>query len=130
MKQQGFTDAQFRSFIKEQLLETALYKSITKDAKTTKQAIDAYYAANLTQYQKPATRAVQEILVGKNKESLANQIYQQIQGGADFAALAKKYSQDPGLEGQGRQLHRDTGDQTCRSSTRRCSTRPRRPASS
>jgi parvulin-like peptidyl-prolyl isomerase len=101
LKQQGFTDAQFRSFVKEQLLETALYKAITKDAKTTKQAIDAYYAANLTQYQKPATRAVQEILVGKNKESLANQIYQQIQGGADFAALAKKYSQDPGSKDKG-----------------------------
>jgi parvulin-like peptidyl-prolyl isomerase len=44
---------------------------------------------------------VQEILVGKNKESLANQIYQQVQGGADFAALAKKYSQDPGSKDKG-----------------------------
>ena len=44
---------------------------------------------------------MQEILVGKNKESLANQIYQQIQGGADFAALAKKYSQDPGSKDMG-----------------------------
>ncbi len=101
LKQQGFTDAQFRSFIREQLLETALYKSITKNAKTTKQAVDAYYAANLTQYQQPATRAVQEILVGKNKEALATQIYKQIQGGADFAALAKKYSQDPGSKDKG-----------------------------
>lgn len=96
LKQQGFTDEQFRGFIREQLLETALYKAITKDAKTTKQAIDAYYAANLNQYQQPASRAVQEILVGKNKLSLANQIYQQLQGGASFATLAKRYSQDPG----------------------------------
>ena len=68
---------------------------------TTKEAIDAYYAANLSQYKKPATRAVQEILVGKNKQSLANQIYQQLEGGADFAALAKKYSQDPGSKDKG-----------------------------
>jgi parvulin-like peptidyl-prolyl isomerase len=102
LKQQGFTDAQFRGFIREQLLETKLYTAITKDATTTtKQAIDAYYAANLTQYQQPATRAVQEILVGKNKQSLANQIYGQLKGGADFAALAKKYSQDPGSKNQG-----------------------------
>jgi parvulin-like peptidyl-prolyl isomerase len=101
LKQQGFTDAQFRGVVREQLLETKLYAAITKNAATTKQAIDAYYAANLTQYQKPATRAVQEILVGKNKEQLANQIYAQLKGGADFAALAKKYSQDPGSKNQG-----------------------------
>jgi foldase protein PrsA len=101
LKGQGFTDAQYRSYVKEQLLETALYKSITKDAQTTKAAIDAYYAANLSQYQQPATRPVQEILVGKNKESLANQIYSQLQGGANFGVLAKKYSQDPGSKDKG-----------------------------
>ena len=101
LKQQGFTDEQFRGFIREQLLETKLYGAITKSAKTTKQAVDAYYAANLTQYQQPATRAVQEILVGKNKESLANQLYAQLRGGGDFAALAKKYSQDPGSKDKG-----------------------------
>ena len=61
----------------------------------------AYYAANQAQFQKPATRAVQEILVGKNKQALASQIYSQVQGGADFAALAKKYSQDPGSKDKG-----------------------------
>jgi parvulin-like peptidyl-prolyl isomerase len=101
LKAQGFTDAQFRGFIREQLLETKLYAAITKSATTTKQAIDAYYAANLTQYQQPATRAVQEILVGKNKESLANQLYTELKKGGDFAALAKKYSQDPGSKDKG-----------------------------
>jgi parvulin-like peptidyl-prolyl isomerase len=101
LKQQGFTDAQFRGFIREQLLETKLFAAITKDATTTKEAIDAYYAANLSQYQHPATRSVEEILVGKNKESLAKRIYAQLQGGADFAALAKKYSQDPGSKDKG-----------------------------
>lgn len=101
LKQQGFTDMQFRSFVREQLLETKLYKEITKGATTTKAAVDAYYAANLSQYQQPATRAVQEILVGKNKEALAGQIYQQLRGGADFGALAKEYSQDPGSKDKG-----------------------------
>src|SRR5262249_51339976 len=50
---------------------------------------------------KPSTRAVQEILVGKNKQALANQIYSQLAGGADFATLAKKYSQDPGSKDKG-----------------------------
>ena len=102
LKQQGFTDAQFRGVIQRAAArDRSSTTSITKNATTTKQAIDAYYAANLTQYQQPATRAVEEILVGKNKESLANQIYAQVKGGADFAALAKKYSQDPGSKDKG-----------------------------
>jgi parvulin-like peptidyl-prolyl isomerase len=69
---------------------------VTKGKSATPAEIAAYYAANITQYQQPASRTVQEILVGKNKEALAQQIYSQLKGGATFAALAKKYSQDPG----------------------------------
>ena len=101
LKKQGFTDAQFRAYIKENILESNLYKAITKDATTTQEAVDAYYAANLTQYKQAASRAVEEILVGKNKEALANKIYAQLKAGADFAALAKKYSQDPGSKNIG-----------------------------
>jgi parvulin-like peptidyl-prolyl isomerase len=101
LKKQGFTDAQFRAYIKENILESNLYKAITKDATTSQAAIDAYYAANLTQYKKTASRAVEEILVGKNEEALANKIYAQAKAGADFAALAKKYSQDPGSKNIG-----------------------------
>lgn len=101
LKKQGFTDAQFRAYIKENILESNLYKAITKDATTTQEAVDAYYAANLTQYKQAASRAVEEILVGKDKEALANRIYAQLKAGADFAALAKKYSQDPGSKNIG-----------------------------
>jgi parvulin-like peptidyl-prolyl isomerase len=101
LKKQGFTDAQFRAYIKENILESNLYKAITKDATTTQEAVDAYYAANLTQYKQAASRAVEEILVGKNKEALANKIYAQLKAGADFAALAKKFSQDPGSKNIG-----------------------------
>ncbi len=100
IKQQGFTDAMVRGFLKENVLESKLFKKITKGANATKADIDAYYAQNLNQYQTPATRAVQEILV-KNNEKLANQIYTQLQGGASFATLAKKYSKDPGSADKG-----------------------------
>ena len=101
LKKEGFTDAQIRENLREKLLEQKIFDHVTKGAAATKSDIDAYYAANLTQFQKPATRDVQEILVGKNKQALANQIYQQLQNGADFAALAKKYSQDPGSKDKG-----------------------------
>jgi parvulin-like peptidyl-prolyl isomerase len=101
LKQQGYTDAELRSELKERLLEQKLYTSVTKSAKATDAEVAAYYAQNITQYQQPASRKVEEILVGKNKQTLANQIYTQLQGGADFATLAKKYSQDPGSKNIG-----------------------------
>ncbi len=101
LKQQGFTDADVRSNLKEQLLEQKIYNAVTKDVKLTSAEIAAYYAQNITQYQQPASRNVREILVGKNKEKLAQQIYAQLKAGGDFAAAAKKYSQDPGSKDSG-----------------------------
>ncbi|HEY4347231.1 MAG TPA: peptidylprolyl isomerase [Gaiellaceae bacterium] len=101
LKQQGYTDTELQANLKERLLEQKLYNSVTKGAKASDAEIAAYYAQNITQYQKPATRKVEEILVGKNKEALAKQIYTQVKGGTSFATLAKKYSQDPGSKNIG-----------------------------
>jgi parvulin-like peptidyl-prolyl isomerase len=101
LKQQGFTDAQVRGVISDGLLEAKVFAAVTKGAAPAQSAIDAYYSINQSQYQQPTTRKVQEILVGKNKKALADQLYSQLKGGADFAALAKKYSQDPGSKDKG-----------------------------
>ena len=101
LKKQGFTDAQVRAYLQEQLLEQKVYKQITKGATVSNADVATYYAANVSQFQKAASRSVEEILVGKNKQQLADQIYSQLKGGASFAALAKKYSQDPGSKDKG-----------------------------
>jgi parvulin-like peptidyl-prolyl isomerase len=99
LKTQGYTDAEVRAQIRMQLLSQALFNKVTANVKATTKDIHAYYLAHKSQY--PPTRAVEEILVGKNKQALAQSIYSQVKGGGNFAALAKKYSQDPGSKNIG-----------------------------
>jgi peptidyl-prolyl cis-trans isomerase D len=73
----------------------------------------AYYNANIDQYRTPERVDVRHILLtttGKSKAEAekihqqAEDLLKQLQGGADFAALAKKYSQDPGSAANGGEL--------------------------
>jgi parvulin-like peptidyl-prolyl isomerase len=94
LKKQGYTDETVREQIHSQLLAQRLFSKVTATVKASDKDVHAYFVAHKDQY--PPTRDVTEILVGKNKQSLAQSIYTQIKNGADFAKLAKKYSQDPG----------------------------------
>ncbi len=73
----------------------------------------AYYNANIDQYRTPERVDVRHILLtttGKSKAEAeqihkkAEDLLKQLQGGADFAALAKKESQDPGSAPNGGEL--------------------------
>jgi parvulin-like peptidyl-prolyl isomerase len=105
LKSEGYTDAELRQAIAERLLELKLFDSVTKAAKATPAEIQAYYEQNLSLYQTPATRKVREILAGKNKKALAEQIYAQLKSGSGtYETLAKRYSQDPGSKDKGGQF--------------------------
>ena len=64
--------------------------------------IAAFYKAHPELYKKAESRDVRHILVAT--KALADKIYAQLKGGADFAALAKKYSTDPGSKATGGKL--------------------------
>jgi foldase protein PrsA len=102
LKAQGLTEQQVRQDIKAQLLSEGIFKSITKDVKVSDADIKAYYVANKTQYGQPESRDVRHILV--NSKPLADKVYALLKSGSDFAALAKKYSKDPGSAAQGGKL--------------------------
>jgi parvulin-like peptidyl-prolyl isomerase len=98
LKREGLTDAEARHLVKALLVSEQLQTKVTADTKVSDEDVHKYFVANKAQY--PPSRDVQEILVGKNKEQLANQIYEQLRSGGDWKALAKKYSQDPGSKNQ------------------------------
>jgi len=100
LAQQGLTESEVHAQVKTQLLSAQVADKITKDVAVSDADVRAFYAKNKAQYTQ-RVRDVQEILVGKNKAKLAKQIHDQVASGADFAKLAKKYSQDPGSKDKG-----------------------------
>jgi parvulin-like peptidyl-prolyl isomerase len=102
LKAQGLTEPQLRQDLHAQILSEKLYKKVTNTTKVTDADVKSYYNANKAQYGTAASRDVRHILV--NNKKLADQLESQLKGGASFAALAKKYSKDPGSAKSGGKL--------------------------
>jgi parvulin-like peptidyl-prolyl isomerase len=89
--------------IKDGLLRKAIYDKLTKNVAVNDAAVQTYYTKNKKTYATAASRAIRHILV-KDK-TLADKIYQQLAtSDAQFAALAKKYTIDPGSKKNGGKL--------------------------
>ena len=86
------------------LLRQAIYVNLTKTVAVSDKEVQAYYVKNKqTTYSTPATRQVRHILV-KDKAT-ADKIYAQLSASdANFAALAKQYTIDPGSKASGGKL--------------------------
>jgi foldase protein PrsA len=102
LKKQGLNDSQVRADIKSQLIAEKVFQKVTAGAKVTDAEVHDYYLQHPQLYARPQSRAVRHILV--KTKALADKIYTQLKGGASFAALAKKYSQDPGSKNTGGKL--------------------------
>jgi foldase protein PrsA len=102
IKSQGLTEQSARGEIKAQLISEELYKKITGDIKVSDKEIKDYYDSNKSIYVQRESRDVRHILV--TKKALADQLYAELKGGADFAKLAKKNSKDPGSAQNGGRL--------------------------
>ena len=102
LKKQGLTETQVRNDVEAQLIQEGILEKVTKDVKVTDAEVEAHYDKNKQQYGTPESRDIRHILVADKK--LADDLYDQIKAGGDFAALAKKHSTDPGSKGQGGKL--------------------------
>ena len=102
LKEQGLTEEQARQEVRSQLVSEELFKKVTGDVKVSEKEIKSYYDSHKTQYGQPESREVRHILV--QKKALADQLYAQLKSGANFTALAKRYSKDPGSASNGGKL--------------------------
>jgi len=124
MKTNGYTDEEFDVALRRNLVEQRLHDDVTKGVTVTDAAVKAYYEKNKGQsaYTTPAQRRVRHILVAVNSKGigtaqkgvtdakvdfakskkLADKLYKDLTTGkATFAAVVKKYSQDPGSNTKG-----------------------------
>jgi parvulin-like peptidyl-prolyl isomerase len=102
LTQQGLTEDQAKEEVRAQIISEELFKKVTATIKVSPTEVKAYYASHKSQYGQPETRDVRHILVAKKE--LADSIYAQLKSGGNFAALAKKYSKDPGSASNGGKL--------------------------
>jgi parvulin-like peptidyl-prolyl isomerase len=106
LKKQGLTNDQAKEEVRAQLISEALYKKVTSQVHVTDAQIQAYYNQNKAAYQQKASRDIRHILVNANQKALADRLYAQLVADHEknFAALAKKYSKDPGSASNGGKL--------------------------
>jgi foldase protein PrsA len=115
LEAQGFTaDAYREKALAVSVLSKKIFDAVTKEVEVTEEEMVQYYAQNQTQYGTPESRDVRHILIAEKgangsvdfdaSKRKADQIYAQLQDGADFAALAKAESEDPGSKDSGGKL--------------------------
>jgi foldase protein PrsA len=100
LKKLGLTEEQAREEIQDRLLQEKIFTKVTGSIKVPEAEIETYYKDNEEQFTKP--REVRHILV-KSKQK-ADELYKELKGGASFAALAKKFSQDTASAKEGGKL--------------------------
>jgi len=106
MKSAGFTLASLREQITNNLLAEAVGNKVvpTGTVTVTDAQIKTYYNQNKSSYATPAQIHAEHILIATTDTPLAKSLFSQVQSGGDFAALAKKYSTDPGSKNSGGDL--------------------------
>ncbi|HET7744237.1 MAG TPA: peptidylprolyl isomerase [Gaiellaceae bacterium] len=110
LQAQGLTLATFKDTLRTSVLSQKIFEVVTKKVKVSPADVFAYYQQNSASYGSAASRDVRHILVAvkdangqvdfAKSKAKADQIRKQVTN-ANFAALAKKYSDDPGSKDSG-----------------------------
>lgn len=103
LKSTGFTKETLKENFKKQIIMDKVINEVTKNVKVTEKEAKDYYNQNQYMFtEKPNKIRVSHILVKTQDE--AKKVKQRIDGGEDFAKVAKEVSQDPGSKDKGGDL--------------------------
>jgi parvulin-like peptidyl-prolyl isomerase len=98
-KSQGLSPAEAKEEQRLQLAEQRIEQKIVSSAAPSDAELRTYYDTHKSEFSVPPSREIRQILV--TSMELAHTVETKLAHGASFAALAKKYSQDPTTAKQG-----------------------------
>ena len=105
LKQNNITESELRADLRENLPVQKVQEEVAGKAEPTDAEIQKFYEQNKeAQFTTPEQRCVRHILFNKDQKQKAEDVKKQLEDGADFAKLAKEYSQDPGSAKNGGDL--------------------------
>ncbi len=103
LKDQGLSIEEYKDNMKTQLIAQKLFQKVSGGVKVTDAQVKDYYEKNKdTEFNEPEKVRTQQILTAD--EDAAKKAKQELDNGADFAAVAKKYSTDPSTKDKGGEL--------------------------
>lgn len=100
----GMTADDLRDNVRDSLLYEFLYNKVAPEVEVTDERLASYYEENAEMFVTPAQSQLSHILFDLDDKATAEKVLAEIQGGADFAALAKEHSLDPGSGANGGDL--------------------------
>jgi parvulin-like peptidyl-prolyl isomerase len=96
LEESGLDEKYFRQEMKTQILYWKLHDKVTARIKASDEEAQAYYKENISKYSEEGGIQISHILVDTEKE--ARDILAKLNGGADFADMARQYSTCPSKE--------------------------------
>lgn len=105
LAQMGMVEEDLNDVVEINLL---VQKLVTKDVKVTEEDLTKYFAEHKSEYDRPEQAKLALIMVNTKQE--ADAVYKQLNGGADFAELAKQKSTDAASAANGGDLGVQTRD--------------------
>jgi foldase protein PrsA len=103
LKANGLDMAGFRSQVREQLEVERVVQVVTRETAAVPDAeVRKYYDEHTSLYDKKQEVRARHVLV--KDEATAKTVQAKLKGGADFAGVAKAYSEDPGSKDSGGDL--------------------------
>jgi len=103
---QGMTMESYRKQVREEIQKAQLInREIRGKVNVTPEEVERYYQAHMTEYSTPERMHLEHILLRLSPDASgaevsaamakADSIYRRLQDGADFAEMARQYSEDP-----------------------------------